>query len=794
MKYLIIVESPNKIKTLENIIKDINSNDKFKVIATAGHILDLDKKNMGVDLKTFQPKYVEIESKKAIIANIKKQYKQFNPDQVLLAGDIDFEGTFINWSVKEILGLDNPRTLEFIALTKEDVIKGLSNQTFINYHHLEAQQTRRILDRVCGFSITDKLFKLYGGNVSAGRVQSVVSKLIIEKEREIKEWFKGDKERYYDVKCFSDIGNGNYPKIKEIDFDKFQIKPYLIKSINTKTLNIKPNKPFNTSSLQQKASLLFHYSPSNTMSILQSLFTKGFITYHRTTSIVLSEECLNLCKEYIINKYGESYYQRRVYYDKKNNSENSHEAIRPTINYVPKELNEGEKKLFKLIFDVTIQSQMKDKIVNETNINVNNGVNQFDFVICNKEVEFKGFDIVKGCNENISDKDNITDKDNISDNENQIIKNLKINDQINITKITFQEKFINPPNRYSEASLINKLSPKNLNIGRPSTYASIIDKIIKRGYVRIGDIEGEKVKTIDYVINFSDNNCIDNINANINDDNNANETKENIKNQQSSQGNNIEQIDNFYVIGEEKNKFIPNELGFRIVDFMNDNFDNIMDYHFTAELEDKLDLIGDNKLTKLSTLREFYDQLKVGLNKTDLIIKENKKGNIVGNREGKEIILKTGRYGEYVSWNGHNFNCKNCDDNISDLNVRYNKLIDYYINKEEQKGFEYEGVKIVIKNGRYGNYFTFKDKNYSIKEELDKITDQMIKDIIEEDKNKVVKKIGRYQIINGPYGLYFRYGKKNIGIPKSYDIETLNNDDIKELIEKNKKKFKKSKK
>ena len=766
MKYLIIVESPNKIKTLENIIKDINSNDKFKVIATAGHILDLDKKNMGVDLKTFQPKYVEIESKKPIIANIKKQYKQFNPDQVLLAGDIDFEGTFINWSVKEILKLDNPRTLEFIALTKEDVIKGLSNKTFINYHHLEAQQTRRILDRVCGFSITGKLFKLYGGNVSAGRVQSVVSKLIIEKEREIKEWFKGDKESYYDVKCFSDIGNGNYPKIKEINFDEFQTKPYLIKSITTKKLNIKPQKPFNTSSLQQKASLLFHYSPSNTMSILQSLFTKGFITYHRTTSIVLSEECLNLCKEYIIDKYGENYYQRRVYYDKKNNSENSHEAIRPTINYIPKEFNEGEKKLFKLIFDVTIQSQMKDKIVNETNINVNNGVNQFDFVICNKEVEFKGFDIVK------SDNDN-------SDNENNInIKDLKVDDQVNITKITFQQKFINPPNRYSEASLINKLSPKNLNIGRPSTYASIIDKIIKRGYVRIGDIEGEKVKTVDYVINFDANN----------EDN-----KENVKILQSSQGNNIEQIDNFYVIGEEKNKFIPCELGFKIVDFMNDNFDNIMDYHFTAELEDKLDLIGDNKLTKLSTLRDFYDQLKIGLNKTDLIIKENKTGGIVGNREGKEIILKNGRYGEYVSWNDHNFSCKNCDNSISDLNVRYNKLIDDYVNKEEE-GFEYEGVKIVIKTGRYGNYFTFKDKNYSVKEELDKITDQTIKDIIEDNKSKVIKKIGRYQIINGPYGLYFRYGKRNIGIPKSYDIETLSNDDIKEIIEKDKKKFKKTKK
>lgn len=739
MKYLIIVESPNKIKTLENILKD--EEDEYKVIATAGHILDLDKKNMGVDLRSFTPKYIQIESKKNIINNIKKTYKDFKPDTVLLAGDIDFEGTFINWSVKEILNLDKPRTLEFIALTKDDVLKALKKETFINPHHLDAQQTRRILDRVCGFSITGKLFELYGGNISAGRVQSVVSKLIIDKEKEIEEWFKGNKESYYEIKCESNIGEGKYENYlnfdNEEDIEDFKVKPYIIKDIKEKEINIKPNKPFNTSTLQQKANTLYHLPSSATMNILQSLFTKGYITYHRTTSIVLSDECLNMCEEFIKDKYGDDYYERRIYKDKSNNSENSHEAIRHTMNISsPSDLNGNELKIYQLIFNTTIQSQMKDKRVKEKIVKVSNDKVD-NFIINNKKTIFKGFDVMK-------------DKD-----DNDVEIDVNVGDEVDMKKITFKERYDNPPARYTEATLINKLSPKNLNIGRPSTYASIIEKIIKRKYVEIKDVNGVEMKTKDYVI----------------------------------EDNEIKRSDSVFMIGEEKNKFVPCSLGNKVVEFMNKNFDNIMDYHFTADLENKLDLIGEDKLKKLDTLKDFYKELKVGLNKTEDFIKENKKGSVVGSKDGKDIVLKGGRYGEYVEWNGEKISCKNINNEIEDLNERYNDLINKV--KEEKKDeetFTYKRSKISIKSGRYGNYFEYKGKKYSIKGE---INDETIKNVIEEKESKVMKKVGKYEIINGPYGPYFKYGKRFIGIPKDYEIDKLKIDDINKIIEDDKNKPKK---
>lgn len=742
MKYLVIVESPNKIKTLEDILKD--EKDEFKVIATAGHILDLEKKNMGVDLRTFKPSYVEITAKKSIITNLKKTYNSFKPDIVLLAGDIDFEGTFINWSVKETLHLENPRTLEFIALTKDDVLKALKKETYINPHHLDAQQTRRILDRVCGFSITGELFKLYGGNISAGRVQSVVSKLIIDKEKEIEEWMKNDKKSFYNIKGIVDnefnsvakYGEVEFESVEDLDIFKGQYK--IVKKSN-KQNNIKPQKPFNTSTLQQKANTIFHFPSSLTMNVLQSLFTKGLITYHRTTSIVLSDECLDMCREYICNEYGEEYYEKRIYRDKSNNSENSHEAIRHTTNNpTPSGLNANEMKLYKLIFNTTIQSQMKDKIVNEMKVELSNGEIDDCFVVSVKKNVFKGWDMKEeDCK------------------EYEWFEEKNVDDIINFKEIDFIERYDNPPARYSEATLINKLSPKNLNIGRPSTYASIIEKIIKRGYVEIKDIEGKEMKTKNYIMD---------------------------------KDGKIEEVESVFMIGSEEKKFKPTELGIKIVKFMNDNFSNIMDYHFTAELENKLDLIGEDKLKKNETLREFYKELKVGLDKTKEFIKENKKGNVVGMRDGKEIVLKGGRYGEYIEWNGEKINCKDVDCNIEDLNERYNNLIDKKKNVVEET-YTYKRTKIVMKNGRYGKYFEYGGKKYSVK--CEEVNNDVIKDIIEEGEKKIMKKVGRYEIINGPYGPYFKNGVKFIGVPKEYDIDKLTVDDIKLIIENDKAKPKK---
>lgn len=748
MKYLIIVESPNKIKTLENIFKD--QKDDFKIIATAGHILDLDKKNMGIDLRNFEPHYIQIKDKSNIINNLKKTYKDFKPDEVLLAGDIDFEGTFINWSVMNILNLNEGRTLEFIALTKEEVLNAFKKKTYINYHHLDAQQTRRILDRLCGFSITGELFKLYGGNISAGRVQSVVAKLIIDKENEINEWFKNSNDKYYELKGLT-IDNIPFKYDKYLNdvnnLNIFLQKPYLISDIKHNKIITKPPKPFNTSTLQQKANTLYHFSSNSTMNILQSLFTKGLITYHRTTSIILSNECIKLCKEYINENFGEEYYEKRIYKDKTNNSENSHEAIRQTTNnFKPDNLTSQELKIYQLIFITTTQSQMKDKISDELIIKFNNdemkNKDNSNFIINSKKTLFKGFTIFKN---------NDNDEEELK-NYNEL-NNKNIGDEIIIKNIYVKEKYDNPPARYTEATLINKLSPKNLNIGRPSTYASIIEKIKKRNYVEIKDIEGKLINTTDYLI----------------------------------ENDEIKEIKSNFIIGEEKNKFTPTELGIKIINFMNNYFDNIMDYHFTADLENKMDLIGENKLSKFETLKNFYNDLKIGLDKTEKMINE-RKDLIVGQRGGKDIILKNGRYGEYIEWNDKKISCKDINDKIENLNDRYNDLIDKIENNEME--FKYKRTKIIVKNGRYGKYFEYKGKNYSIKD-IDEINDDVIKNIIEENESKILKKVGRYEIINGPYGPYFKYGKKFIGIPKTYKVDDLTNDDIKKIIDDDKNKPKK---
>ena len=752
MKYLLIVESPNKIKTLTDILK--NEKDEYKIIASAGHILELDSKsgtnNMGFDIENnFEPHYINIKDKQKIISNIKKTYKDFKPDKVLLGGDIDFEGTFINWSIKTILKLkdDDYKTVEFIALTKEDVLNALKKDTKINQFHLQAQQTRCILDKLCGFTLSPRLMKALGNNLSAGRVQSIVVKLIIDKENEINEFLNNGDNNYYSINGNFIINNdliinGNYKNQDNNIINKlnnFQINPYFINNKKFNTIEIKPPKPYNTPSLQQDINKKFGLSSKSSMKILQSLFEKGYITYHRTTSISLSDECNNLCKEFIINNFGNEYYQLRIYNDINNNSENSHEAIRHTNNNNNNlnNLNDLEKKIYLLIMNNTIKSQMKNKIINEIILKFSNNNIDDNFKAIFKKVIFKGFSII--------DNNNEDDENKLFD----IINNININDKLIMKDIKFTEKYNNPPSRFTEASLINKLSPKNLNIGRPSTYASIIDKIQKRNYVKIDDIKGKTKNTINYIIT----------------------------------PNNITKENDTFNIGEEKKKFIPTELGINVNNLLNKNCKNIMDYHFTAELENKLDLIADNKITKNNVLNEFYNEFKIELNLLDNDIKNFKNGNIVANIDNMDVILKNGKYGQYLVWNGKNYSFK-------DLDVNYDNIFNV-IKGNNKNIIKYNNIDIEIKKGKYGLYFNYNNKNYSLKDyDENNINENIINDIINNDNNKIIKKIGKYDIINGPYGPYFKYNKKFISI-NNKNIDNLNEDDLKELINNfnNKKKY-----
>lgn len=761
MKYLLIVESPNKIKTLENILK--NEKDDYKIIASAGHILELDNEsgtdNMGFDIdNNFNPHYVNIKDKSKIISNIKKTYKEYKPDKVLLGGDIDFEGTFINWSIKHILKLsdDDYRTVEFIALTKEDVLKALKQNTKINENHLKAQQTRAILDKLCGFTLSPRLYKALGNNLSAGRVQSIVVKLIIDKENEINEFMNNEENNYYSINGKFNINdniidgvynNNKLNKINKTLLNKFQKNPYYIKNKEYDTKEIKPPKPFNTPTLQQEINKRFGISSKNSMKILQSLFEKGYITYHRTTSITLSKECKNMCKEFILNKYGEEYYEERDYKDKSDNSENSHEAIRHTKNNNNLNvLSDLEKKIYLLIMNNTLKSQMKNKIVEEIIIEYNNNKLDDNFKSIIKYTKFKGFSII-----NNNDKDDDKDKElyDIIDKLDEDKENELIMENINCI-----EKYNNPPARYTEATLINKLSPKNLNIGRPSTYASIIDKIQKREYVKIDDIKGKPKDTINYII-----------------------TPNEIKKEKS-----------VFNIGEEHKKFIPTELGIKINDLLNKNCKNIMDYHFTADLENKLDLIASKATTKDKVLNDFYKEFKEELNELDKDINKMKKGNVIGQKNDKDITLKHGKYGRYINWNSKNYKF---DESLEINEENINKVI----NGEDKKTIKYKGKDIEIKEGKFGLYFTYNKKNYSLKDyNKDDITKDIIDEIINKKNSNILKKIGKYEIINGPYGAYFKSGKRNISL-SGKNIDELTEEDLKELIDKpiTKKKYYKKK-
>lgn len=772
---LVVVESPNKINILSKIL-----GKKYKVVASCGHIMDLAKKELSIDIDNkFEPTYKPLEDKKKIINNLKTEFNKENIKDVLLCGDIDFEGTFINWSVKTVLKLKNPKTLEFIALTKEEVLKGLKQETYINQYHLEAQQTRRILDRLCGFLISPKLFQIFGSNVSAGRVQSIVTKLIVEKEKEIQEFIKLDKGSLYyltgDFKYLTtEFNNCKFNKTIEKDniLDLLNImksSTYTIFNIEEHKIVNKPLKPFNTSSIQQTCNSYFGYSTKTIMNILQSLFTKGYITYHRTTSVQLSDECLDMCKEYILENYGEKYYNKTIYKDKKENSENSHEAIRYTSNenlpnIIKDKITLEELKIYTLIFNTTLMSQMSNQIINELELQIEvNDLkdNQQYFITKLKYQEFDGFTILKKANENFIDK-------NIFNS----FKKLK-NKKVNMIKINANEKYQNPPQRYTEASLVNKLSPKNLNIGRPSTYASIVSKIQDREYVTIKNIEGINKKVINYII----------------------------------EDNKINSENDIIVIGKENNKFVPTDIGVNITEFMEINFKNIMDYKFTADLEQKMDLIANNKYSKLECLKEFYDILKENLDriKIDKIKKDNMKILGIHPETKQEIILSNGRYGWFIKMKNIypeikkvnlSVSLKNIDINPNEITLehaielfKYPKLIGKYENKN-----------VFLNNGRFSYYLMFDNKNISIpkadienfSEYCENITIDNAIEIIKSKQNNCLfelkDKINTYKIYEGQYGKYIRIssiktGKsKIIKLPKEY-LETYQNLTIKQIKE-----------
>lgn len=757
IKNLIIVESPTKAKTIAKYL-----DQKFTIVSSFGHISDLPKKEIGIDVKNdFKPKYKILQNKKKIVSDLKKLIKKY--DYIWLATDEDREGEAISWHLYKFLNIPDCKLkrISFHEITKTSIKKAIQNPRKINKNLVYAQQTRRVLDRLVGFKISPVLWKKIKRGLSAGRVQSVALRLIVEKEYQINN-FK--ETSYYQVSGYFNIKNNiitaNLDKkiINIIDVNVFmkkclQNKKYVISKIKKYIYEKTPNPPFKTSTLQQEALKTLNFSIKKTMLIAQKLYEKGYITYIRTDSTNICQEAIKEIKKEIKLIYGIEYLKIRKY---KNNtySQEAHEAIRPTNikKTSTNKLNKSEKSIYKLIKKRTLSSYMSSCKIEKIKIYIQISCN-YNFILRLENIKFAGF--IKIYNKNIE-----VDNNNI---------HVKKNDLITCVKINAKEYFTSPPLRYTEGGLVKKL--ENLKIGRPSTYAPIISTIQERNYVNVKDISGINKKH--NIITMKDNK--------------------------------ITKIIKNKIIKKENKKFIPTSIGYVVNEFLVKNFTQIMDYDFTAKIEDNLDKIAKGEIKWNKILYKFYDNLT---NKIKQIINSkttfNKKFVGLDPESKKKIWAKIGPFGPILQLG--ELNDKEKPKFIPLLNNENIYLISL---KESLKLFKlpktigFFNNKIIISNiGKFGPYIKYNNKYFSIKKEKTNPMDIKIEEaiqIIKEYKknNNIIKifdnkiQLEIIKIIQGKFGPYIKYKNKNFSIPKNISINHITLKACQNIIKNHKKKYNK---
>jgi DNA topoisomerase I len=701
MSYIVIVESPSKIKTISKYI----GND-YIVMASVGHIMDLKENEMSIDLETFEPIYEEYKDKKEIITKLKNEIKK-NKDNVILATDMDREGEMIAWSIQKLFKLKNPSRIVFSSITKNEILKSLKNAKHINDNLVNAQQARRILDRLTGYCISPILSKHCDGAKSAGRVQSVIVKLIVDKEKEINDFKIIKQSSYYIITSTVSINNyelttkltfvnldtesnnstqlsNDENKIIEI-INKISISKLSLLSITNKYINTPPQEPFTTSTLQQQSSIKLKFNSKKTMTIAQKLYESGHITYMRTDSIVICKEALKNIEEYILETFGDKYYKKRLYENNKNSQE-AHECIRPTnIDKINIGGTEEEQKLYNLIWKQTIQSQMSDCINQHIKIDISiSKLKEYKLSGKIQILIFEGYLIL--------------DK---KKSEEEIDYNIFKNKDIEYIDIKATENIKTSPERFNESSLIKKLDPKNLNIGRPSTYATLLNTITDRNYVIITNIKGDKY---------------------------------NLSTITKQKDTDIIKTNNTVLIGTENNKYVPTELGIKTVEFLEKNFSKIMDYNFTSELEKKLDEISVGKLTKIDVIKPFYEYIKKCSETFE---------NSIGKLNNIDIFMKSGKYGDYITYNGKNYNCP--------TNIDKNKISEYLEEKiKSNKEWFIDKYKYILKNGEYGYYIEeYKNNKKTINIPMKFLIDKYkIEDIDNDILSKHIKNYKEYKKIS----------------------------------------------
>ena len=758
MKTLLIVESPAKSKTIEKLL-----GSNYIVLSSFGHIRNLDKKSLGIDVEdNFKPNYRILTDRSKQIKAIQETIKKV--DRVLLASDEDREGEAIAWHCAIVfkLKLDDNNRICFHEITKSALENAVANPRKIDMAMVYSQQARRILDRLVGFKLSPLLWKYICPKLSAGRVQSAALKIIIDQENEIN---KHTEKKYYKTvglfnKKINGLLNKNFESIENINLflDNCKKAIFTIKSIDKKTVNKKPPPPYITSTLQQDAGTRFGIGSKKIMSILQKLYENGLITYHRTDSTNLSSHIKDEISKYIIDKFGKKYSHPRTYKSKVKCAQEAHEAIRPT-HIENEELNDTfdafDKKVYNLIWKRTVASQMSECIVDVYTITINISNRTELFMSKAEKIIFDGYKKIYDDYKNDSESDEDILKSDF------LIDVIKENEILNYTKITSSEKYQQPPPRYTEASLIKKME-KN-GIGRPSTYSNIIETIIDRKYVEKKDIKGLKIDISVFIL----------------EKNEIKDKKENI------------------TIGGEKKKLVPTDLGINTTKFLEKNFENILNPDFTSQLEEKLDNIANDDASWNIIVKEFYDSFIPNVEKLDdkKMISQNyndKKRLIGTNTNGENIFAYIGKYGPVLQ--------------VGEKDIKYIKLdpkysintvtIDDYneITKYPKIIGKYEGINVLVKNGMYGYYISYNDKNYKFCKDMDENLDindaiNCIKSSGKKEVNQSIK-IDKYVIKNGPYGYYIHLDKKFFNIPKDYDIDKLTKEDCEKIIKIPKKVYK----
>ena len=751
---LVIVESPGKINKIQSAL-----GEDFVVMASIGHIRDLDESGLSIDIENgFQPEYVIPAEKKKVVADLKKAAAKASA--IWLASDADREGEAISWHLYEALGLSEEKTrrIVFQEITKPAILNAIENPRKIDMNLVNAQQARRVLDRLVGFELSPVLWRKIQPKLSAGRVQSVALRLIVDREREI---IAFNNEAYYKVEAmFHPEGTPEKTLIKASldrrlpDIESAQAflekcigAEFKVDSIEKKDGNRFPAAPFTTSTLQQEAARKLRFSVSQTMSIAQKLYEHGYITYMRTDSTNLSDLALGTAKKFICENFGPEYSKVRNKWGKVKGAQEAHEAIRPT--YIENTTIPGtqqEQKLYELIWKRTVASQMADAKLIKTDIKVGAEGLEEKFNVQASQVLFDGF--LKLYIESTDDPQ--------QDDEEIILPEVHIGDRMFENGISADCKFTAAPARYTDASLIRKL--EELEIGRPSTYAPTITTLTKaRGYVTKGDKTGEKHS----VTNLT------------------------LKNGKIKTSSKVE------TTGAERGRLLPQDIGMIVTDYLVKNFPNILDYKFTANVEEDFDKIAEGNAVWNGVIEDFYGEFH---GKIQDALSNREFSNIsrelgVDPSDGQMLVAKFGQYGPYVQ--------KGDGDNKQFASLAPGQIIESITLEEALKLFElprtvgqHNGIDIVCTKGRFGPYIKYGDKNVSLPRGTDPLKvdlDTCVR-LIEESANKKSGGIihefkeSDIQVIDGAYGPYIKCGKSNYRIPKGTDATSLTEEKCKEII------------